>query len=486
MTSRGKSDTVTSAAPEPFFTQDGEAPAGSRLLLVSYSFPPASEMGALRWEKLVAYGAGRGWGADVLSMDPDDASPRDNSRLASLPAGTRVYGVQLVQHPYLSAERRFRRLARWNGGDAAVRADRAAGDSTINITKPREDDRSLSGRLRALRRSQLAWLYYDEWRRWCDRATGFGVQLARENTYRLIVTCGPPHMAHEAGRRIAAATGLPMVMDLRDPWYGPSAEPWDVASPTWRRLTARYERACVEAAVLVVANTAAMEADLRERYPALGDRFITVMNGADPDVASTRPLSPCFTILHAGDLYNGRDPRSLLQGFRAAISELEATPDQIALRFLGAEHYEGHPLAQLAADAGVAQFVRAEAKVPRAAALRAQEESAMLVVLPQNQMECIPGKVFEYVQMSSWVLAIAVPGSATDLLLRDGTADVVEPGDIRGITRIISRRFREFTSGVRPVRVNADGRFDRAREAGRLFSALERVVASSPGSRRLP
>jgi hypothetical protein len=132
-------------------------------------------------------------------------------------------------------------------------------------------------------------------------------------------------------------------------------------------------------------------------------------------------------------------------------------------------------LTHLAAAAGIADYVSVEGKVPRAVALREIGESAILVTLPQNQVECIPGKVFEYVQMSSWLLAITEPGTAVDLLLRDTTADVVRPADVAAIGEFIARRYREFHRGIRPSPVNADGKFDRVRESDRLFDALEQV-----------
>jgi hypothetical protein len=107
--------------------------------------------------------------------------------------------------------------------------------------------------------------------------------------------------------------------------------------PRGGALSERYERECVTGARLVVANTAAIEAILRQRYPGLGDRIMTVMNGADPEVRSAAQLSQRFTLLHAGELYNGRDPRPLMQGLRAAIDALRATPEQLCLRFLGAD-----------------------------------------------------------------------------------------------------------------------------------------------------
>ena len=461
-----------------------------RMLLVSYSFPPDSSIGALRWEKLVAYGATLGWSTDVLTMDPSDASMPDHSRLATLPEGTRVFGVPLRPHPYLTLERFVRR--RLPGGHASAlerfvrrRLSGGSGNGSIDAAgrapgtfprKPDESDKSLGGRLWALRRGQLAWLYYDEWRRWCSRAHRAALAIGHASPYEIVISSGPPQMAHEAGRRISRDLGVPHAIDFRDMWHAPTAEPWDMVSPTWRKLSERYERACVNNSRLVVANTSAMEAILRARYPHLGDRLLTVMNGADPDVVSATPLATPFTLIYAGELYNGRDPRSLLQGLRAAIDAIQATPDELSLRFLGAEDYEGVPLRQLAADAGVDAFVRVEGRVPRAAAIRALSESAVLVILPQNQVECIPGKVFEYVQMSSWVLAITEPATATEILLRGSTAGIISPDNVEEIGRFISRRYEEFRRGVRPLPVNQDGHLDRSREADRLFDALDRVA----------
>ena len=462
--------------PEPHFARGRVSSAGRRLLLVSYNFTPDSSMGALRWEKLVAHGATRGWGVDVLAMDPKDSEFRDDSRLAALPEGTRVYSVPYALHPYMVAERFLRRWLAVFRRPGKPGATAPTTNHVVLPERPDESDRSPMGILRALRRAQLARLYYDEWRRWCERALDAGVRLGQETDYQLIVSSGPPQMAHEAARQIAEQLGVPHVVDFRDMWHGPTAEPWDFASPTWRRLSERYERASVTGARLVVANTAAIEEILRQRYPGIGDRLMTVMNGADPDVGSTGQLAPRFTLIHAGELYNGRDPRPLMQGLRVAIDTTGATADQLCLRFLGTDQYEGVPLEQLALAAGVADFVIVERKVPRADALRAIGESAMLVILPQNQVECIPGKVFEYVQMSSWLLAISEPRTAVDLLLRDTAADLVEPSDVAAIGALVAQRYREFTRGVRPPAVNADGRFDRSREADRLFDAFEALV----------
>jgi hypothetical protein len=466
-------------SPTPFFPSDAAPPRGGRrFLLVTHSFPPDATIGALRWEKLVEHAASLDIGFDVICMDPAESEFRDDARLEKVAAGTRIFGVSKTRHPYIGAERAARNAVR-RFRLAARRLPDEEGARTRTFAKPSEDDRSISGRVFALRRAQLAWIHYREWQGWCARAARLGQRLAALNQYEAVISSGPPHMAHEACRRISVATGLPSVLDFRDPWATPTTEPWELASPLWRRLTNRFERACVENAALVVANTHVMEADLRARHSDCASRMMTVMNGADPDVRFDGDHASRFTIMHAGGIYLGRDPAVLLRSLRLAVTELGASPAQVCLRFLGAEEYHGVSLIDLARQERVADFVQVDPKVPRAKALQAIGESAMLVVLPQRQVECIPGKIFEYIQMNSWLLALTTPGTATEVVLRGTSADVVDPSDERGIARTIVQRYREFIQGVRPQRINFDGRFDRSREADRLFEALAELGSAA-------
>src|SRR5687768_15670794 len=77
--------------PAPFFSSESEAVSYPRLLLIAYHFPPAQSAGALRWEKLAGYAVERGWGLDVIAIDPQDAQTLDWNRLTALPKGVRIY-----------------------------------------------------------------------------------------------------------------------------------------------------------------------------------------------------------------------------------------------------------------------------------------------------------------------------------------------------------------------------------------------------------
>ncbi|MFN8583591.1 MAG: hypothetical protein U0163_21765, partial [Gemmatimonadaceae bacterium] len=182
--------------------------------------------------------------------------------------------------------------------------------------------------------------------------------------------------------------------------------------------------------------------------------------------------------------YGGRDPSVFFRGVRRAIESESIAPGELEVRFMGSEEYGSTPLTTVAERYGLKGYFFSEPAQVRKAALDLLRRSAMVVVLPQKYQHSIPGKVFEYVQAETWVLSLAEPNSATDLLLRPAGADSVAPDDEEGVGQVVARRFREFKAGMRPTPLNADGRFDRGRQAESLFAALDDVVRTGKSTIR--
>jgi hypothetical protein len=289
-------------------------------------------------------------------------------------------------------------------------------------------------------------------------------------------------MVHAAGRRLARRTGLPLVMDLRDPWSLVPALPVELASPLWYRLAERHERRAVRQATLVVANTEPLRDAMRRAHPESSAEFIAVLNGCDPlPVASAGPGGR-FLVVFSGNIYIDRDPRPFLRAAARLIRRRGLGPDRFGIEFLGyAGEFGGVPLAALAEAEGVGGFLATHPRRPHREALAFMARASMFLSLPQDVELAIPSKVFEYMQFPSWMLVLAKRGSATERLLRHTGADVVEPDDLEGIERVLERRFDQHQRGERPRPINADGRFDRRRQAERLFEALEaRLAAPTP------
>ncbi len=477
-------------APEPFYASAPASDTTRRMLLVSYHFPPDSRIGALRWEKMAAYAAERGWTFDVLMIDPQQLELRDDTRLASLPAGLRLFGVHYNSYRESSMEAVLRQwaariLRTQQRLEAAHHETRQRATITpvnpmVEPAAPSDNgtsNRRSAGRLiLGIRRAQLARRSYSEWQDWASRAAAVGIALARERPYDMILSSGPPHMSHEAAREVSVATRTPYAMDLRDPWEHEAYQEPESESATLSRLSAEYEAKAVAGASLVVMNTGLAEQMMRERYPDMSDKFITIMNGADEELRHTGTWDSTFVISYTGHIYGGRDPLTLFRGVRRAIDELGIAPGELEVRFMGSEHMGATTLTLLATDTGLRNYFVSEPVQVRQSAVDLLRRSAMVVVLPQKHWLSIPGKVFEYVQTPAWVLSLSAPGSATDLMLRETSAHTIAPDDVYGVSQVVAKHYRDFRSNIRPVPINADGRFDRTRQADKLFRALEKAI----------
>ena len=157
--------------------------------------------------------------------------------------------------------------------------------------------------------------------------------------------------------------------------------------------------------------------------------------------------------------------------------------DQFRIEFMGeVARFDGVSLANMAAEEGIADYVRLHATRPRAEALAFLARASMLVVLPQDSNLAIPAKLFDYMRYNAWLLAITNAGSATAGLLPGSAADVVTRDEANAIAEVIERRYAEFNAGMRPQPLAVDSRFTRRFQAERLFTAIEHLT----GAPRMP
>jgi len=467
--------TPTGAAP--FWERGSTALDARRLLVISYHFPPDTTIGARRWEKLAHAVTARGWGMDVITCAP---SRPVGTALDSLPAGVRVFGVP---DPVLSAERvehvlwrAYRTLLPKKQIEPGVAKAMGAAAPGLPRERPesieRDDIRQSIRTPRELMRTYWAWIELTHGARWARRAAALATQIVVPGVHEAVITSAPPHMSHEAGRLVSAASGLPFVMDMRDPW---SLQPWlreSVASPLWYRHAERFERACIEQASLVVANTAPARAALVSLHSDAEAKTITVMNGSDDDELPPHRDGARFVIRYAGTIYLDRDPQTLFRAAAKVIESEKLAPSQFGIDILGRfADEERVPMLGMAAKEGIADYVSVEPPRPHREALEFLAGATMLVIFPGSNMLAIPAKVFEYVRFDSWLLALAEPESAIAQLLAGTSADVVVPR-IDAIAAAIARRYRDHRAGVRPERVARDDRFSRTAQARILLDAI--------------
>ncbi len=468
--------------PEPSATSSSSAPphsplpnGGPRILLVSWHFPPDAAVGALRWQKFTRHAAERGWGVDVLMRDMHGAPGGDADRLADLPAGTRIFGIPERRMWIERMAGGVHRTARaWSRRMPALQH----GLSPVQQSVPRSE---ITGP-RSVRDIVRAWLTFVEHRRgvrWAAAARRVGRTLADPSVHLAIVSCGPPHFVHQAAASIARDSGIPFVMDMRDPWSLIQRLPEPLASPLSLMLAARGERRAVARASLVVMNTEPARDAMRLAYPRAAERIIAVPNGHDDDPVPVLERDPRFVVAYAGTIYLDRNPRTLFRAAAEFVRRTGVSPNGFGVEFMGdVASLDGVPLEQIAHEEGVGEFVRIHAARPRREAMEFLARATMVVVLPQDSDMAIPAKLFEYMRFPAWLLVFAAPESATARLLDGVDAHVIAPDDVAAIASVLESRFRDYMRDVRATPLATHAHLSRRARACELFAAIEAVAGS--------
>src|SRR5690242_6784183 len=329
-----------------------------KVLIVTFAFPPANVIGAVRVGKLARYLDSRGHDVRVLTTDIIEDR--------SLP-------LEIAEDRVLYTDYRRQPAAR---------------------SPPDEERPSRRSRLRSFLRR-----HYDGVRSipdmridWKDCAISAGRQLIESSRPDIIFASAPPYTGLIVAARLARAFGIPWIADLRDLWVD---NPYYDA-PFWRRpIDAVIERHTLRDAAKLVTVSPNWAEQLRQRH---GKATEVVYNGYAEEDFPPLPPAPdpggILTIRYLGSIYPGfRDPSALF----AAIALL---PDGERPR-VAVEFFCDNPAPVLAAAAAhhVSQSVVVRPRVPYRRALELQMGSDVLLLLQSSERRDegnIPAKLFEY------------------------------------------------------------------------------------------
>ena len=149
---------------------------------------------------------------------------------------------------------------------------------------------------------------------WLPAAWAECKRYLRDEPIDCVLTSSPPQCVHYLGLLLKRRYHLPWVADFRDPWIT-NKMPVTTLS---HRVDAYLERQVLLHADRIIANTPLTHEGYQAVYPQFDHKLDVVPNGFDPDrFEAPKPLVPRNeqpTLLHAGELYAGRDPRGAAAG----------------------------------------------------------------------------------------------------------------------------------------------------------------------------
>jgi glycosyltransferase involved in cell wall biosynthesis len=427
-----------------------------KVLMISHGYPPVGGSGMLRILKFSHYLPEHGWQPVVLTLRRTN-HPRLDPRLQTeVPAGTAIYrspvwnpiAMIVALRDFLfgkkeAPEEPLTELPSGKGeslaSDGAPGSSDGGGDPVPAKDKPRS-----GGGIASLIKDLLT--TPDSYSGWFLPGVFMGFAALVRHQPTVIYSTSPPPTAHLIGWTLSRISGIPWVVDFRDPWtlqFKPGE--LETRKGRWCR---RLERAILKGADRIIANTEPLAAALIETYPHLPPgKFTVITNGFDPadfkDEPGPPPADGPFVFTHTGEFFPGGDlrvPDPFLLALGNLLDSGRLSPDSVRLRLVGSGEYTDLPqFKRFMASPLLGKCIEVIDFVPHGE-IPGQMASAHALLLFQNspifRMQ-VPAKAFEYIRASRPILAIAAPGATSDLIDSVRHGDSIRPEDIEGLERAI-------------------------------------------------
>jgi hypothetical protein len=286
---------------------------------------------------------------------------------------------------------------------------------------------------------------------WLPRAWAACKRLIQEQRPDVILTSGPPHCVHVLGHYLKRSTGLPWVADFRDPWI---SEGKSKKLGLMQRWALRWERSVFQNADLILANAPNACRMFQETYPNSRDKVVTLTNGFDPlagqeflpALANRKVYPTTVRLLHAGEIYAGRDPQPLFE----ALADLNTATESVVpyrLQILGRNESD---LDALLRQNGWADFVEVQGQRTYQESLEAMGNADLLVLFdsPGRTMG-VPAKLYEYFRAGRPILALAEPNGDVATILRESGVlhRIASPTDTTQIRRALGQLTQAMHTG---------------------------------------
>ncbi|MDN3493059.1 glycosyltransferase family protein [Winogradskyella bathintestinalis] len=356
----------------------------TKVLIITYYWPPAGGPGVQRWLKFVKYLPEFGIAPIVYCPENPNYPILDESLVNEIPEDIIIL-KQPINEPY----------------DLASVFSKGKSKKISSGVIPKAKKQSLTEKAMLYVRGN--YFIPDARKNWINPSVHFLTNYIKEHQIETIITTGPPHSLHLIGLQLNAKLDVKWLADFRDPWT-------TIGYHKDLKLTAasKAKHLDLEQKVLNSADEIIVTSyHTKNEFQTKSKRTITVItNGYDSHNISIAKKDRLFTVSHIGSLLSERNPEVLWETLSELIEENADFAAVFKLQLVGVVSDD---VISSIHNYRLKNHLEVVGYVSHDEAIKFQMRSQLLLLIEidsEDTKAIIPGKVFEYLISETPILAI--------------------------------------------------------------------------------
>lgn len=432
----------------------------SKILIITYYWPPSGGSGVQRWLKFVKYLSRQGWEPVVFTPENPSITTFDPTLEKDVPPS-----VEVLRFPIWEPYRLFFQIQKWLGKQPGKASD------FITVGK------------KGFFQAMSAWIrgnffIPDARIFWVKPSVVFLTEFIQQYNINRVVTTGPPHSLHLIG--LALKKKLPSIQwiaDFRDPW-----SEWDLLDTLSLTAWARAKHRQLEHCVLATADQVITISPYHvRRLEALSGRKVNLItNGFDEEdfIGLQHVTNQRFTIRHIGIVDELRDPRPVMQAIKTLLESHSAMMRNLQVEFIG--NVNSSFKAWVEGDSVLSKITSFANPLPHEKLIKVYGDTDLqLLVLAHTSIAPgnLPGKFFEYLASGNPILAVGpTDGDAAQVLKETAAGIIHRETDQKGLVESLLKFYQDWKMG-KPRQAGRAATYTRKNLTEQLIRCLE-----EPGS----
>jgi glycosyltransferase involved in cell wall biosynthesis len=426
----------------------------TKVLIVTYYWPPAGGPGVQRWLKFVKYL--REFEIEPVLYVPENAHyPLKDASLGSeIPEDIKVLKNAIFE-PY----------------SAASFFSKKNTEKISSGIIPEEDKQGFLQKMLLFIRGNF--FIPDARKFWVKPSVKFLSDYLDRSGIEVVITTGPPHSLHLIGLGLKEKKNIKWIADFRDPWteigYHDKLKLLSFARKKHKRL----EQEVLRKADQLITTSFTTREDFKK---ITGKPIEVITNGYDVEKVEKKPLDEKFTLAHIGSLLSERNPENLWLALKELIAENADFAKNFELKLIGAV---GEQVLNSIRKYDLEEYVHQGGYVSHSEALQLQKSAQVLLLIEIDRKETrgiIPGKLFEYMVSGRPILAVGPKESDIEVLLKKTNTGSYFLYPQKGEIKVfLLKCFQEYKNGTLKSHPIGLQEFSRKSLTGRLAEVIRKT-----------